>query len=156
MTVAIVCANTYSKEKRVRKGYPQGSCCGPGYWNILYNSLDLQFTSHTKAIVFADDLAILTYGESTTEAETYVNSDLANVENWAKLNPMKFNEMKSKTMLIAVRKINREHNSICLNRKLEQATEMKYLGIFFDNKINFHKHIENITEKSRKVIYTLG
>jgi len=33
---------------------------------------------------------------------------------------------------------------------------MKYLGIFFDNKLDFHKHIENITEKSRKLIYTLG
>jgi len=94
----------------------------------------------------------------TTEAEAYVNSDLTKIENWAKLNKMKFNERKSKTMLIArKRKSNREHISIYLkNRKLEQATEMKYLGIFFDNTLNFHKHIENITEKSRKLIYTLG
>jgi len=157
--VAILCANTYSKEKKVTKGCPQGSCCGPGYWNILYNSLlDQEFTSHTKTIAFADDLAILTYGESTTEAEAYANSDLAKIENWAKLNKMKFNERKSKTMLIArKRKSNREHISIYLNnRKLEQTTEMKYLGIFFDNKLNFHKHIENITEKSRKLIYMLG
>jgi len=124
----------------------------------------LQFTPRPgfhqphKAIAFADDLAILTYGESTTEAEAYANSDLAKMENWAKLNKMKFNKRKSKTMLIArKRKSNREHISIYLNnRKLEQASEMKYLGIIFDNKLNFHKHIENITEKSRKLIYTLG
>jgi len=35
----------------------QGSCCGPGYWNILYNSLlNIQFTRSSKAVAFADDL----------------------------------------------------------------------------------------------------
>jgi hypothetical protein len=79
--VAILCANTYSREKKVTKGCPQGSCGGPGYWNILYNTLlDLEFTSHTKAIIaFADDLAILTYGETTTEAEADANSELAKI-----------------------------------------------------------------------------
>jgi hypothetical protein len=77
---AILCANTYSREKKVTKGCPQGSCCGPGYWIILYNSLlDLEFTGHTKAIAFTDDLAILSYGETTTEAEAFTNSDLAKI-----------------------------------------------------------------------------
>jgi len=34
--------------------------------------------------------------------------------------------------------------------------EMNYLGIYFDNRLNFYKHIEHITEKSRKMIYMLG
>ena len=157
--VAILSANTYRKERKVTKGCPQGSCCGPGFWNVLYNALlDLDFTSHTKAIAFADDLAILTYGETTSEAEAYVNSDLAKIENWAKQNKMLFNELKSKTMLIArKRKRNREDINIYLNnRRLEQVKEMKYLGIYFENRLNFHKHIEHITEKSRKMIYILG
>ena len=33
---------------------------------------------------------------------------------------------------------------------------MKYLGIYFDSRLNFHKHIEHIAEKSRKMIYMLG
>ena len=55
--VAIMCDNTYRKERKVTKGCPQGSCCGPGFWYILYNALlSLEFTSHTKVIAFADDL----------------------------------------------------------------------------------------------------
>ena len=62
---AALTINNISIERRVTKGYPQGSCCGPGLWNLLYNSMfDLQFTSHTKVIAFADDLIILTKGES--------------------------------------------------------------------------------------------
>ena len=65
---------------------------------------------------------------------------------------MQFNELKSKTMLIArKRKSNRENINIYLNnRRLEQVKEVKYLGIIFDN---LHKHIEHTTEKSRKMIY---
>ena len=71
---------------------------------------------------------------------------------------MQFNELKSKTMLIArKRKSNRENINIYLNnRRLEQVKELKYLGIYFDNRLNFHKHIEHTTEKSRKMIYMLG
>ena len=157
--VAILCANTYRKEMKVTKGCPQGSCCGLGLWNVLYNALlDLEFTSHTKAIAFADDLAKITYGETTSEAEAYTNSDLAKIQNWAKQNKMQFNELKSKTLLIARKgKRNRENINIYHNnRRLEQVKEMKYLGIYFDNRLNFHKHIEHITEKSRKIIYMLG
>jgi hypothetical protein len=71
---------------------------------------------------------------------------------------MKFNELKSKTMLIArKRKRNLEGINIYLNnRRLEQVKEMKYLGVYLDNKLNFHKHIVHISEKSRKVIYMFG
>jgi len=59
--MVILSANTYRKERKVTMGCPQGSCCGPGFWNVLYNALlDLEFTSHTKAIAFTDNLAILT------------------------------------------------------------------------------------------------
>ena len=38
---------------------------GTGLWNVLYNSLlNLDLTSHSKAIAFADDLMILTRGET--------------------------------------------------------------------------------------------
>jgi len=33
---------------------------------------------------------------------------------------------------------------------------MNYLGIYFDSRLNFHKHIAHTTEKSRKMIYMLG
>jgi ribonuclease HI len=157
--VAILCANTYKKERTVTKGCPQGSCCSPGLWNVLFNTLlNLEFTTHTTAIAFADDLAILTYGETNAEAEAYTNSELAKIENWAKQNKMIFNEHKSKTMLISrKRKSNRESINIYLNnRRLEQVKETKYLGIYFDDRLKFNTHIENTIDKSRKMIYMLG
>jgi len=85
----------------VTKVCPQGSCCGPGFWNIVYNAfVNLEFSSHAKVIAFAEDLAIMTRGNTPSEAEMFANSDLAKVEKWAKDNKMLFNDNKSKAILI--------------------------------------------------------
>ena len=55
---ATLSINNYKTEKAVQKGCPQGSFCGPGFWNVIYNSiLNLKFNSRTKVIAFADDLS---------------------------------------------------------------------------------------------------
>jgi len=84
----------------------------------MYDAL-LNFSSHTKVIAFADDLAVLTKGKTPSEAEAFANSDLAKIEKWAKDNKMQFNESKSKAMLIT-RKRNTESINIYINnRRLE-------------------------------------
>jgi ribonuclease HI len=111
----------------------------------MYNALlNLEFSSHTKA--FADDLAIMTKGNTPTEAEVFANSDLAKIEKWAKENKMLTN-----------RKRNNENINIYLNnRRLEVVEEMKYLGIYFDSRLTFDKHIKYIAENSTKLIHMLG
>jgi hypothetical protein len=67
---AVMNSNCITIDRRVTKGCEQESCCGPGFWNVLYNSmLSMELTSHSKAIAFADDLIILTRGESVVEVE---------------------------------------------------------------------------------------
>jgi len=38
-SVAILHTNTCCVERNVTVGCPQGSCCGPGFWNVLYKDL---------------------------------------------------------------------------------------------------------------------
>jgi hypothetical protein len=69
---------TLRVERKVTKGCAQGSCCGPGSWNVLYNALlNMKFSRHTKLVAFADDLAILTHGKTLSEAVAHTNSNLA-------------------------------------------------------------------------------
>ena len=84
---ATLSINNYKTEKEVQKGCPQGSCCGPSFWNIMYNSLlNLEFNSRTKVIAFADDLIILTRGAGKIEVENYTNQSLKQIERWANKN----------------------------------------------------------------------
>ena len=155
--MAILHTNTYRVERKVTAGCPQGLCCGLGFWNVLYNDLlNMKYSRHTKIIAFADDLAVLTYGKTLSEAEAYANSDLATIEKWAWDNKMKFNESKSMAILITRERRLDKINIFLNNRSLEQVDVIKCLGIHFDSRLLFYKHIEHVAEKSRALIYMLN
>jgi len=95
--------NTLKIDKPVTLGCPLGSCSGPGFWNITYNSLlNMDFSHCTRVIAFTDDLLVLTRGKSTLDAENYANRDPKKKknENWAWENKMNFNENKSNVLLV--------------------------------------------------------
>jgi hypothetical protein len=83
----VMSTSTVQVEREVSKGCVQGSCCGPGFWNIQHNSLlNLNFRKQTKAIAFADNLLIAVKAESIREAENITNIEMNKILNWAKNN----------------------------------------------------------------------
>ena len=128
---AIMSTNTVRVEREVSRGCPQGSCCGPGLWNIQYNSLlNLEFRKQTKAIAFADDLLIAVKAESIREAENITNMEMQKILLWTKNNKINFNEHKSKVMVISRRK-RKENKGILIymnNTILEQVQKNKIFG----------------------------
>jgi hypothetical protein len=156
--IYIQTTNNVTIERAVSKG-PQGSCLGPGMWNIFYNSLlNLTFTSGTKIVPFADDLLLLIRGTSVSEVENIANTELKNVSTWAKDNKVRFNDQKSKVMLMTRRKKkDRKDLEVYLNNKrLREVKTMKYLGIIIKNKQTFREHITHVTENCRKLIFALS
>ena len=77
---AVISFNSSTMVKNITKGYPQGSCCGLGLWNVECNPLlTLKYTNHTKAVAFADDLVIMIKAESIREAENIANVELIKI-----------------------------------------------------------------------------
>ena len=156
---ASLSTNNIRLQREVTKGCPQGSCCGPGFWNIQYNSLlNLQYTRRTKVVAFADDLLLITRGQTIKEAENFSNVEMSKITVWSKENKVHFNEEKSKTMLILRRKHKEEkHIQIYLNNKLlAQVSTIKYLGIIIDDKFKFSQHISYAADKCAKLIHSLS
>ena len=59
---------------------PHGSCCGPGFWNIQYNSLlGLDFARHSSVIAFGDDVIVVIKGKSVIKAENYANIEIQKI-----------------------------------------------------------------------------
>ena len=145
--------------RQITKGCPQGSCCGPGYWNILYNSLlDTTVSRNTKLVAFASDLLILTKGRNDLEAENTANIDLKKIVKWAQVNKMEFNDEKSKVILISKKRSNM-HSDIQVyikNKMLGQVKILKYLGIYIDENFNFNEHLKIATQKCTKLINILS
>jgi hypothetical protein len=106
---AFVASNSIRIETAVNKGCPQRSCCGPGYWNIQYNSLlNLDYAKWTKAIAYADDLLIAVRAATIAEVENYTNMEMTKIIKWSKENKLLFNDQKSKVLLISRRRKERK------------------------------------------------
>jgi len=100
--IANLSTNNIRLEREVSKGCPQASCCGPGFWNIQFNSLlKLEFKARTKAAAFADNLILAVRGDSVSAVENYSNGELSKITAWAKRNKIRFNDEKSNVMLVS-------------------------------------------------------
>jgi len=156
---AIITIINISMETKITKVCPQGSCCGPGLWNIQFDPLlKLQYTKHTKAVAFADDLLIMVRAESVREAENIANVELDKITKWANDNKLRYNEGKSKVMLLTRRR-GKEQKVIAVylnNKAIPQVNSLKYLGIIFDYKLTFKEHIKNMAEKCTKLTFSLS
>jgi hypothetical protein len=90
------------------------------------------------------------------DAENYANQDLQKIKNWARENKMHFNENKSKVLLVTMKTSDHRTLNIYLNNKhLEQVSELKYLGIYFDSRFSFDRHVDYITGKCTPIINML-
>ena len=136
----------------------QGSFCGPGYWNIQYNSLvNLNYAKWTRAIAFADDLLITVKAVTVAEVENFTNMEMSKITQWSKENKLPFNDQKSKVMPISRGRKERKEMDIYLNNNHhEQVDKIKYLGIIIDSKFKFNEHIKYITDRCTKLINALS
>jgi len=81
-------------------------------------------------VAFADDVILAVKAETIREAENLANVEMGKITRWAKNNKTKFNENKSKAMLITRRK-KKENKAIAVylnNKRLEQVQKLGTLG----------------------------
>ena len=55
-------------------------------------------------VAYTDDLLIATRGKSVREIENFANLELSKIERWSKKSKIRFNEKKSKVLLVTRRK----------------------------------------------------
>jgi len=127
---------------------------------VSFNSstVELKYINHTKAVAFAADFVIKIKAECMREAENIANVKLSKISAWAVNNKIRFNENKSKVMLMTRRKRKeRKETEIYLNNNpLIQVHSMKYLGIIFGSKFIFREHINYMAKKMHKInIYAI-
>jgi hypothetical protein len=60
--------------------------------------------TRNKVVAYADELLIATKGKSAREVENFTNLELSIMERWSRRNKVRFNEKKTKVMLVTRRK----------------------------------------------------
>ena len=148
----VYCNGVESETRKITCGVPQGSVLGPSLFNVYYNSIADCFV-HSETTLYADDSEAHCSHFSIHGAETAMNNDLQNVEQWSKANRVIANIKQTKSMLIgsrlALRKAEAENIQIHLfNNKIEEVTTFNYLGVRMTNTLPWKPHVDRLCQRS--------
>jgi hypothetical protein len=142
---------------RVSCGVPQGSVLGPTLWNLLYDGvLRIEVPLGTKLVAFADDLAVLTMGRTEEELVRTTEDALTRTERWMEENSLRLEPSKTEAVLLIGGRRPRPISFRLGNNTITPQRELKYLGIFLDQKMNFSSHVLRATAKAEKLTAMLA
>ena len=147
--------------KTTTKGCPQGSVCGPVFWNLAIEPCLRRMNSiqETEGVIaYADDIAMVIGGNSRSEIELKAKQALKCLHEWCKQNKLQLSQEKTVYMLLKG-KLQRNPTIRTDNITVKRVKTTKYLGVILDENLNFHEHIEHICNRSFKImnkIITIG
>ena len=139
---------TASSKGNITCGVPQGSILGPLLFLLYVNDLSKASTL-VFSILFADDTNMFLTGKDPNILVKTMSQEMNHVVDWLKLNKLSLN--LSKTHFIIFR---RKGAKVCLTEDLtidkvniNMVDSTKFLGVFMDQNLTFHKHIHYIKGK---------
>ena len=138
--------NIQSDMLTVKSGVPQGSILGPLLFLLYIN--DITFSCQESNIdLYADDSTLYESGFDLSEIQNKLQSNLNSIIDWCVINNMSLHPKKTKCMLIGSRYKLKNTNMLNLRINdtiLENVTVQKMLGVFIDNNLNWHAHIDYV------------
>ena len=144
----------FSSWRDVQAGVPQGSVLGPLLFLIYIN--DITQNMKCDARIFADDTSIFKIVENPTKASQDLGHDLNLVQVWAHQWKMSFNPDPTKPpveMIFSTKTKQISHPPLSFNGiPLQRVSEHKHLGVKLDIKLNFESHINEICNKTSKLL----
>ena len=143
--------NSFSSERLIKCGVPQGSILGPLLFLLYINDLP-HCLSKTKPRLFADDTNLTASANSMTDLEAAVNSDLENLRKWLIANKLSLNVAKTEFILIGsksvINNISNSHPNVFIeNKQIKQVYECKTLGVKIDQHLSWKDNTDEICKK---------
>ena len=151
-----VCSNgILSTTMEIKCGVPQGSVLGPLLFIIYTNDLP-NVLNTTKCILFADDTTIYLSSDKIETMYQIMNDELLNLTDWFKANKLSLNVSKTNYVLFNRRKSKYEGKIMIGGEIIERVNCFKFLGIFIDEELSWHKHIDQCRKKIASGVYALN
>ena len=134
----------------INSGTIQGSILGP----ILYAIYVAPLFDIADLSNFADDNFILTFNEIKLHAKIEMELKLKKITKWLTDSGLKVNE--TKTEICHFYRNDTPPVEIKVNNVLIKSTDnMNVLGVIFDSKLTWSKHISNQISKSARALYAI-
>ena len=144
----VVADGQFSEYRNVISGVPQGSVLGPLLF-ILYTH-DMWFGLENMLVSYADDATLLAHIPSPnmrSDVTESLNRDLSKISTWCNLWGRRMNPNKTQSMIISrSRTVFPPHPDLLVGgTSVNSCDSFKILGVMFDTKFTFERHIRSIS-----------
>ena len=149
-TQSVVYGSSVSTPLSQNIGVVQGSKCGPLYYDIYTGDIS-KLCSENEYLMFADDTCLCYSGHCLEELTRHVNRRLAVIYEWCASNKLSLNPAKCKFMLFTDKNVENDPIILLNASPVERVKNFKYLGVFIDEKLKYHAHLDHLCGKLSKL-----
>ena len=133
-------------------GAPQGTVLAPILFSIYTNGC-VKLFENIPIIKYADDTSIQALIKNNDDLHNYF-SEVNRFVQWCDSHFLLLNVKKTKELIFDFRKMNNNHLSITIkNEVVERVSVYKYLGVVFDEKLDWVKNSENLQSKLEQRLF---
>uniref|UniRef100_A0AAG5DGL5 Reverse transcriptase domain-containing protein n=1 Tax=Anopheles atroparvus TaxID=41427 RepID=A0AAG5DGL5_ANOAO len=143
-------------------GLPQGSCLSPILYNFYTNDINACLEPNCNIIQFADDGVLTVACRDPEKAKVALQATLNKLENWANDLGIRFSPRKTEQISFCffsntagnIRKglFDPKIDITLYGETINKVESVKYLGVWFDKRLRWDKHIvEQARKCSRRV-----
>lgn len=134
----------------VTSGVPQGSHVGPLLFNLFINDIS-DIIKFCKFLLFADDLKLY-FKISNLSDCLMVQEDLNSLYDWSVANDLHLNKDKCFAISFSKSRDPIKFDYHINLDSLQRVNEIKDLGVIFDCSLSFIPHINNMSNKSFRIL----
>jgi ribonuclease HI len=135
-------------------GTPQGSVISPLLFLIMIHDFPTDNLVHTS--LYADDSAVWKGGKNLELTLKSVQNHLNKIIKWCEAWGMNINPHKTNCIIFTNKHIPNNHTKLHIHKSpIQHQENAKFLGLIFDQRLNWNSHINYIIEKSKPKINLL-
>jgi hypothetical protein len=149
--------NDFSAWEKIKHGVPQGSILGPLLFLLYINDLPKTINDKTIPILFADDTSLLVTSPNLNDFQANINTAFHCINEWFKVNLLSINFSKTHYIQFTANTNNPITNikTAYDNKQITTISDIKCIGIYINDTINWKCHIERISSKLSAVCYII-
>ncbi|KAG1671734.1 RNA-directed DNA polymerase from mobile element jockey [Nymphon striatum] len=147
---------TFSDHFDLEMGVPQGSILSVTLFSLKINDIVNHVKSGTECFLYVDDLVVAYASKSISTIERHLQLSLNKIEKWTNENGFKFSSSKTVSMHFCL--LTRPHHDPQLrlgSSPIPLVNSTRFLGLIFDKKLNFLKHMQVLKSKCFKALNLL-